>query len=69
MKLWVLRHNLSFYKEKTITWLWSLVPNRVLYWAVITAWARATTSTYDDKHPDEVTWTMMMNYLKQRKSE
>jgi hypothetical protein len=27
------------------------------------AWAKATTQEFTNKHPDEVTWSMMQRYL------
>ncbi len=50
-------------KEKFAIWFWSKIPNRVLYWAVNQAWAKATTQRFTDKQPNEVTWSMMQKYL------
>lgn len=39
------------------------IPRKVLYWCVIQAWAYATIEKYGDKHPDDVTWSMVCKFL------
>ena len=50
-------------KERFLIWFWSLLPNSWLYWAVNQAWAKATTTLFTDRHPNEVSWEMMQRYL------
>jgi hypothetical protein len=42
------------------------MPKKLLYFAVIQAWALATTKKYTSKHPDEVTWSDVCKYLEIR---
>ncbi len=58
-----MKYIINKYIEKSIIWFWWKMPNSVLFWAVNQAWAKATTSIYSDKHPNEVTWEMMQKYL------
>ena len=58
-----MRHKLEWYKEELLHWLWDKVPKSWLYWAVIHAWAKASTDKYTDKHPDEITWSDCCRYL------
>lgn len=51
------------YKEKFIIWFWWKMPNSVLFWAVNQAWAKATTTEFTNKHPDEITWSEMQKWL------
>jgi hypothetical protein len=44
-------------------WLVSRMPKKLLYFAVMHVWARATTECFTDKHPDEVTWSMAVKFL------
>ena len=45
----------------------SMLTHRMLYWVVIRVWAKATTGTYSNKHPDEVTWSMAIKDLEIKK--
>lgn len=62
-----MRHWLSLKKEKLIVKFWHLMPNSFIYWAVIEAWARATTQKYTSKTPSEVTWDMALDNLTRKK--
>lgn len=62
-----LSYELTKRKENLIIWFWSKAPNSFLYWAVNQAWAKATCTKFTDKHPDEVTWSMMQKYLEELK--
>lgn len=53
-------------KERFLIWFWSKIPNSWLYWAVNQAWAKATTTEFTDRSPNEVTWDMMQRYLSGR---
>ena len=46
-------------------WL-KIVPRSWMYWAVMAAFAQATSEKYTDKHPDEVTWTMLCKFYKKK---
>ncbi len=50
-------------REAFIMWFWRMVPYSWLYWAINQAWALATCTKFTDKHPDEVTWSMMQKWL------
>lgn len=39
------------------------MPRKLLYFAVIEAWALATTKKYPDKSPDQVSWTEVCIFL------
>ena len=41
----------------------NLLPKRILYWVIIRVWAKSTSTTYSNKHPDEVTWSMAIKDL------
>lgn len=58
MRYWWLKKRESF-----VIWFWWQVPKSWLYWAVNGAWARATCLAYMDKHPDDVTFSMMQKFL------
>lgn len=49
--------------EKLIISFWHKVPKSWLYWAVIVVWAKAMSEKYGDKHPDEITWNMILEFL------
>lgn len=49
-------------------WLAERLPKKLLYFAVMHVWARATTEMYRDKAPDEVTLFMAVKVLGVTKS-
>jgi len=49
--------------DRVLPHLFRYVPKRVLYWAVIQAWALATTQKFTDKEPDQVTLSKCAKYL------
>jgi hypothetical protein len=50
-------------KENFLHWFWHKMPKSVLYWAALSAWAKATTTKFSHLHPDDITWSMMQKYL------
>lgn len=50
-------------KIRFYQWLAHKLSKKFLYYCVIEAWAKASTDTYSDKHPDEITWVMVCKYL------
>lgn len=59
----ILRHKVIRLKEKLLIYFWYKVPNKCLYWAVNSAWAKASTLRYANKTPDEINWEMVQRYL------
>lgn len=59
-------YNYLKYREKLILKFWDCIPNKILYWAVNEAWARATSLEFTNKSPDEVLWSDVQNYLTKR---
>ena len=49
--------------EKLSQKIANLLPRKILYFAVIKAWAIATTGKYHDKTPDELTWSDVLKCL------
>jgi hypothetical protein len=59
-----------FFTNKTENFLhkfWWKIPKCILRWAVLNAWARATTECYTNKYPDEVDVWMCLNFLEGKK--
>lgn len=50
-------------RERLILSFWRRVPNSFLYYGVIQAWSRASTTDYKNKHIDEITWSYTCKYL------
>lgn len=42
---------------------YNLLPRKVLYFAVIKAWAIATTTKYQDRTPDSLNWDEVLKSL------
>lgn len=61
-----MKYKLMKLREKFILAFWKNIPRSWLYWAVNEAWANATCTKFSDKHPDEVTWSMMQNFLSEK---
>ena len=58
-KLWVWWHYGRFnMKDNMAHWIARHLPRRIQYWCYINVHASATTGTYADKTPYEVTWDM-----------
>ena len=55
-------------KNLLIEWVAFRLPRRVLYWAVVRAWAIATTTVYQDRTPDEVKWYQVLEVLEKGES-
>ncbi len=49
--------------EKIINKIVWILPRKFLYFAVIRAWAIATTEKFTDKTPHEVDWDMVCRHL------
>lgn len=58
-----LRYEWAKRREKLIVRFWSKVPDSWLYWAVNQAWAKATCTEFTDKHPCEVSFSMVQKFL------
>ncbi len=56
-------------REKFNLFFWRNVPDSWLYWAVITAWAKATCTVFTDRHPDDVLWSDVMKMLEKQKKK
>ena len=54
--------------EKLAQKIANILPRRVLYFAVIKAWAIATTGKYSDRTPDSLTWSDVLGVLYVAKS-
>jgi hypothetical protein len=57
----------EFLTETIVRKLVRYFPNKVKYWIVIDVWARATTDQFSNKTPDEITWTMALGTLEDKK--
>lgn len=53
-------------KESIIILIWHKVPKSWLYWAIQVAWAKAMSEKHGNKHPNEISWEMICNFLENK---
>jgi hypothetical protein len=46
-------------------WLARKMPQRLHYWVVIKVWSIASCQWFPNKHPDEITWSMVCKKIEQ----
>jgi len=58
---WTSKHTYTTYlPEKFWFWLARRLPRKLVYFAIIRAWAYATGAVHTNKTPSEVTWDMVL---------
>ena len=60
-KIEVLKNKINYFLKDGVWFLLAMrMPRKLVYYAIIRAWAYSTSNTYTDKTPDECTWAMVL---------